>query len=219
MESMVALRREDILESAKQVLNYFTNQRKVDIEEAILQTKGNIWYSQRQKEGKFFTKLKNIWCILTGKPIPVVYEYIHKVPDELSIKVLKYSDGWDWSEWNRLNHKSKTELTVEMIVNSSEPMNQVYYIPANIFAEIVKIQKKIYQKASENEGNKMSKTIFIVDRAWVAEYVTDVLCGEQYAFKCIQDPSDDILEALDNENVINGSDMEAWTSSWSDSGC
>ena len=65
----------------------------------------------------------------------------------------------------------------------------------------------------------MGKTIFIVDHLWVAEYVTDILCREQYAFKCIQDPSDDILEALDNENVINGSDMEAWTSSWSDSGC
>lgn len=65
----------------------------------------------------------------------------------------------------------------------------------------------------------MSKTIFIVEDAWGANLVIDLLCGERYPFKCIQDPSDDILEALDNENVINGSDVEEWTSSWSDSGC
>ena len=42
MESMVALRREDILESAKQVLNYFTSQRKANVEKAIFETKRNI---------------------------------------------------------------------------------------------------------------------------------------------------------------------------------
>ena len=97
-------------------------------------------------EGSFSQKLKNIWCILTGNPIPVVYEYTHEVPDELAIEVLKDSDSWDWSDWNRLQHESKTELTVEMIVNSSEPMNQVYYIPAKNFAEIVKFKKRFIKK-------------------------------------------------------------------------
>lgn len=141
MESMVALRREDILETAKQVLEHFVKKRKANIEKAIFETKRNICFSRQRLEGSFSQKLKNIWCILTGNPIPVVYEYIHKVPDELAIKVLKYSDGRPWSDWTRLQQKSKTELTVEMIVNSSEPMNQVYYIPANIFAKIVRIQK------------------------------------------------------------------------------
>ena len=53
----------------------------------------------------------------------------------------------------------------------------------------------------------MSKTIFIVDDFWGAEYVTDILCENQYSFKRIDEPSDIILEALEKENTINGIDL------------
>lgn len=66
----------------------------------------------------------------------------------------------------------------------------------------------------------MSKTIFIVDNPWGAEYVTEILCKNQYIFKRIEDPSDSILEALENENTINGSDLEEWNGSiWQSSNC
>ena len=66
----------------------------------------------------------------------------------------------------------------------------------------------------------MSKTIFIVDDFWGAEYVTDILCENQYSFKRIDEPSDIILEALEKENTINGSDLEEWDGSiWQSSSC
>ena len=66
----------------------------------------------------------------------------------------------------------------------------------------------------------MSKTVFIVDNFWAAEYVTDVLCEDQYIFKRIDEPSDSILEALAKENTINGSDLEEWNGSiWQSSHC
>ena len=66
----------------------------------------------------------------------------------------------------------------------------------------------------------MSKTIFIVDNLWGAEYVTEILCENHYSFKRIDEPSDSILEALENENTIGGSDLEQWNGSiWQSSNC
>ena len=66
----------------------------------------------------------------------------------------------------------------------------------------------------------MSKTIFIVDDFWGANYVTNILCENQYSFKRIEDPSDGVLEAFEKENTINGSDLEEWNSSiWQSSSC
>ena len=66
----------------------------------------------------------------------------------------------------------------------------------------------------------MSNTIFIVENSWAASIVTDLLCKEQCSFKRIENPSDDVLEALGNENVINGSDLGQWNDSiWQSSGC
>lgn len=64
----------------------------------------------------------------------------------------------------------------------------------------------------------MSKTIFIVENSWAASIVTYLLCEEECSFKRIENPSDDVLEAL--ENVINGSDLGQWNGSiWQSSNC